>query len=437
MPTDTTTNGRITRTPDERRLYRWGHLDQNRRYITDNPSATKFVSILKRVDGGDVAALVEMDEEMLAKDAHLQGVANTRRLAVLALDWFVDPDIGTGDEGLAKEAAQYVSETFHAIESFPEFLSHNQSAIGPNIAVTELVWGNGTIVDTVPIPGNLLFYRPEMGPGMRIMTLDDPFNGIECSRGKFVCYSPNPKPGLPLTITITRAQAILYLLKHFAIADWATFSELFAMPIRIATYKKGAQEEEKSDVENMLRDLSSDAWGMFSEDVTIDFKEANKGTATYSDLVKWIESRQSILYLGQTLTTEIGQFGSFAAAKVHDNVRADILISDLRAEANCIRNQVIRPLVEIAFPGRSAPIPHFRREILEGRNIDWAERLKLEKIGLMAKLGLPMLRTEMYELLGITQPKPGEEVVEPTPEWERTSETNSADDNSVDSTDAG
>lgn len=153
------TNGQVIERVPAGRLVNYSRkLDVGRRYLTDSPTAIRFKAIQQAVDAGDIAAMVEMTEEMEGKDAHLQGVANTRRGAVTALEWKVvpDPEAPPEQEGAAQEAADFVSEHLTELSTWEGTLEHLSTAIGPNVAVVELVWRGGLLVDTVDVPGHRL-----------------------------------------------------------------------------------------------------------------------------------------------------------------------------------------------------------------------------------------------------------------------------------------
>lgn len=110
-----------------------------------------------------------------------------------------------------------------------------------------------------------------------------------------------------------------------------------------------------------------------------------------------------ILYLGQTLTTDVGSVGSFAAAKVHDNVKASILLSDMNQEARMIREGFLRQLVDCRWPGKKVPVPFWKRRVIEERNLD-AKRVAMEKIAKMKEWNLRVDDDVIYEQLGLPMP---------------------------------
>jgi phage gp29-like protein len=223
----------------QRPQVRWSQrLDSWRRYLTDDPTPSQFSALLKQVDDGDLAAMVELNEEMEGKDAHLQNVAARRREALTALDWTITPDTSAVDQAKAKKAAEFCDQQLLALKSFPETLEHLADAIGPGIAVTELMWHRGRIADTNDVPGHrLLGDIFDQRPGVWIETEDEPVTGIKARPLKYIVHTPNSRAGFPLRVTPTRANAYLWLIKHYCISDWTSFTETYGQPVRVATYE--------------------------------------------------------------------------------------------------------------------------------------------------------------------------------------------------------
>ena len=379
--------------------------DSARRYLTDSPTPERFASLLKEVDNGDIAAIVEMNEEMEAKDAHLQGVANTRRNALTALDWTIEPDTAATDEADAKKAAQHVTDTLTELKTWPETLKHLASAIGPGVALTEMIWDKSSLIETVDVPGHRLVGDTFVSQNINVLTEDESVNGIPTDGfAKFITHTPNSRAGFPFRVTITRAQAYCFIIKHFGAADWAAWSEMFGMPWRVAKFTGESTPGEKTEVQSMLQNMGPDGWAMFSDAVDVELLKGDSGTPPYTALIEWVEKKQSILYLGQTLTTDVGPVGSFASAKVHDNVRTDLLIADIQDEKQMLREQVIRPIVELKWPNKKMPLPHFVRRVFETKNLD-EERLNIEKLTYMDGRNLRVDDDVVYDMLGIPQPK--------------------------------
>jgi phage gp29-like protein len=389
-----------------KRYTAWHRSDTNIDYVSDTPTATKIKSAVRAAQWGDIATTVKLAEEMEAKDAHLQGVANTRRMAITALAWEILPNEAATDTKLADEAAVFVEERLRAIPSFRTTLKHLQTAIGPNIAVAELVWQNMELDEFVDVPTNRLRGNLLNSPiDVSVSTPENVIGVPTDEYGKWIVYSPTLRGGYPFKVTITSAQSWLYIIKHYVTADWAAFSEVFGMPMRWGTVTEDADVEDIRDkVEDLLRNMDADTHALLPAGVDIKALSVGGAGSPYSGLLEWIEKKTAILWLGQTLTTDVGPVGSFAAARVHDNVRTDILLGDIDNEANIIDRCVIEPMVSIKFPGRDVPLPHFNRVVIEAKNLE-ADKLNMERIRLANELGLEMDDEEKYQFLGITKPK--------------------------------
>ena len=422
---DTLPAGQSDRRLDKRHVRHSVTLDSFREYHTDAPSAEKVGQWWKSVDTGDIALAVEVNEEMEAKDAWLQAMANKRRLSLTALPWRVEPNEHAVDQEMAQEAADFVQETLRKVHRWKDGLKHLATAIGPGIAVLELVWNRGRLVEVWPVPGSRLEGSVYGEEGVFVITDCDMLDGVPAVQPKFVVYQPQARAGFPLAVTITRAQATLWLLKHFAIADWSAFSETFGQPTRLALVDPNVQANDRTQVEDMLKNMGTDTWGVFAKGVEIQLLEAARGSNPYESMIEWIEKKQAVLYLGQTLTTEPGAVGSLALGRVHESVQAALTVSDIDNEAHVIDDQISRWLVRFRWPQQDVPIPHWVREVEQPVNLD-NDRLQLEKLAYMDSRGLRVDDDYVYSSLGIPQPKaqpeelptdtPGEPEPEATPE---------------------
>ena len=250
---------------------------------------------------------------------------------------------------------------------------------------------------------------PQVSMDVRIITTQER-RGIVAAYPKFVVHVPNSRAGYPFRITIASAQAAIYLIKFMATADWALFCQIFGMPKRWATYRPSATPEEKKQALEMLKNMGSAAYGMFSEAFQLNLVESSqRGQAPYKDLVDWCERKQSIGYLGQHMTTDTsGSTGTMSTAVVHNDVREDLLKDDARRESRTIRRQIIAPMVALEYPGRDVPLPTFRRCFREP--IDRQQEANVIKAAQSAGMQVP--RAWAYERLGIPEPKPSDEVLE-------------------------
>jgi len=394
--------------------------DTWREYPADGLTPGRLTRILKAADAGDLTAAMALYEQMEEKDAHLYSVANTRRLALTGLSWQIisAADVIEGvDRVLADEAADYCREVLANLDEFEEILQHLALAIGRNVAVAELVWelsaGRHRLVAIVPVPFNRLIVD-EYGR-LRILTRRHPTEGIGLLANKFVVHTPQAISGHPARGSLLRVTAMAFLGKHYAMKDWLIFAEVFGMPFRIARYEPSATPQEKRELLEMLKNLGTDAAGIFSKAVELEIKESRTGArgAPYEALCNFFNREMSKAWLGQTLTTDTaGATGTFAAAQIHERVRQDLREDDVRKESRTVRRDILRPLVELRF-GPNAPVPFFRRSLQAPRDIrQLADVLSVA----VNQLGLKIPLRWAHEALGIPASEYGEKVLPGRPE---------------------
>ena len=380
--------------------------DKARDYPSAGLTPSRLAAILREADDGSLSAAMQLFEEMEEKDAHVFSIANTRRLALTGLDWQIisAADVQPGmNRRQADAAAGYCREILGAMESFDEALQHLSLAMGRNIAIVELVWdlsgGELRPTDLIPIDFTRIVFDEFDRP--RILTQEEPEEGIEITPGKFVVHSPHSVSGHPQRGGLLRVTAMTFLAKSLALKDWMIFSEVFGMPVRIARYEPTATPEEKRELLNMLESLGSNAAGIFSRAVELQIVESNRSTQTspYERLVEFLNREMSKAWLGQTLTTDIaaGQRGSLAAARVHETVRQDILSDDIRKEGRTIRRDLLAPLTHLRF-GPSAPVPFFRRKLNEPTDATELAKILDQAVN---QLGLKVPTAWAHDALGL------------------------------------
>lgn len=379
--------------------------DTWRDYPSSGLTPSKLMAILREADAGSLSAAMQLYEEMEEKDAHLYAVANTRRLAFTGLEWTVvsDADMNpTTDRPLADAAAEYCRTVLTKVDSFDQALTHLALAIGRNIAIAELVWERigpaVTLVDIAPVDFTRIIFDDFDRP--RILTEDQPFDGIDLLPNKFIVHTPRCTTGHPARGGLLRVTALVFLAKQLALKDWMIFTETFGMPVRIARYEPSASAEEKREMLRMLESLGSNAAGIFSRAVDLQIIESGRGTKgpPYESLIEFLNREISKAWLGQTLTTDTtGARGSFAASAVHEEVRKDVRADDLRTEARTIRRDILAPLARLKF-GPDVPVPHFKRIVARA---DSAAELADLIDSAVNRLGLKVPADWTHETLGI------------------------------------
>lgn len=153
-----------------------------------------------------------------------------------------------------------------------------------------------------------------------------------------------------------RAIAPWWLARNYALRDWARYSERHGMPILLAETPFGADPAQIQNYRAQLAQLGQESvvqlpsssdpnFGKYG----LDFLEASDNSwEGFQRLIEQCNAEITLSLLGQNLTSEVKE-GSFAAARVHADVRQAILEADARALSQTIYTQIARPFAAINF----------------------------------------------------------------------------------------
>lgn len=388
-------------------------IDDYMKSVSDGLNMQKLKGLLQSADSGDLAGALVLFEEMQQKDPGLSSVVETRCNALTLLEYEVVSAAESEDvkdqKQLADEAADYVRNQLSKIPSLIKMFDHLSTAIGSNLAVIELIWEGNRIVDAEVVPSNRLRIDPRTPGVVRVITADD-HEGIPATGPKWIVHTPRSVSGSPIARSLFRAQAYVYLIKILSLADWATFTELFGMPIRTARYEPNATPEEKQELMDMLKNMGSKAFGIFSKAVDMEIRDVvRRNTGPYKELIDWCEKAQAKLFLGANLTSDTtGGTGTLSTAVIHNEVREDLRDSDIVKEGHTLRQQLIAPIVFYRF-WREVPLPYFKRKKPEV--VDRIQEANLIREAM--KGGMKVSKKWAHKRLDIPEPKEDEEVLKP------------------------
>jgi phage gp29-like protein len=107
-----------------------------------------------------------------------------------------------------------------------------------------------------------------------------------------------------------------------------------------------------------LPQSNDDAFGKYDLDI---LEASDQAWLSFLGLITQCNAEITLALLGQNLTTEVKE-GSFAAARVHADVRQAILESDARSLEHTIYTQIARPFAAINF-GNPSLAPRTRWQV--------------------------------------------------------------------------
>lgn len=375
-------------------------------------------TVLDAATDGDAQAMLELSDEMEARDLRLHRVVHTRRAAITGPEYKIEPaesSDGDTDAALAVRAADYVREELERITTFDLCTRAMSKAVMPNLSVVEIEWDReapNRVKDFWPVAGQRLVIDRSESPNVRIVTTHNR-QGDEMPLAKFVTHIPDDVGDNPFINTQARAQAKLFVMKAFQQMYWAQFNEVFGMPVRVAQYQPNATVAEKNAAKAAMADMGSRAWMLLSESMKYELLDVQRGVEPFSAMIEYLERSQAVGCLGQNLSTDTtgsGGLGGAGAAQVHQNVRRDITEEDMRAEERTLRIQLFEPMLQFRFPDewRGMTAPRFRRVFRDDSPM--TGRAEVVRVA-SQDIGIAVPAQWAYKHLNIPEPADGEAVL--------------------------
>jgi phage gp29-like protein len=404
--------GRLFRSgagPDTRELAAVSLAERWSSYPSAGLTPPRLAEIFREADQGYTQRQMELFEEMEEKDAHLAALLQTRKMAVLSLDYEVLPCAQTPED---EKVADLVGEMVYRISSLEAAFLDLLDAIGKGFALSEIVWeaagGRARVADLRWIPQKRVVFGEDGRP--RLLAGAGDWRGTEPPPWKVVYHRYKARSGFPTRAGALRVVGWMYLLKNYALKDWAAFNEVFGMPLRLGKYDPMASPADREALLQAIRNLGSDAAGVISKTTEIEFVQAasRSGVNPYQAMAEFCNREMSKAVLGQTLTTDTtGSTGTYAAARAHAQVRRDLVEADAQALAATIREQLLRPLVGFNF-GWDRPTPWLRFRFEEEQDLKTLSEVYLN----LARMGMPLAVEHVAERFGIPAPGSGGELID-------------------------
>jgi phage gp29-like protein len=366
----------------------------------------QVAEILRRASMGDAHDFLIAAADIEEKDLHYRSVLQTRKLAVAGLPWDVQP---ADESRAAKKAANLARQVLEFID-LPDLLVQLLDALSKGYAVAEIVWQTDgpTWVPSKILPREPHWFRFDRETGRELRLMDGTPDGQELPLYKFLCHTPKVMAGIPLMGGLARSALWAWVFKSYALRDWAAFAELYGQPIRLGKYEQGATREDIAVLKRAVFELGSDAGAVIPAGMSLEILESGAKSASadlYQRLIEYLDRQVSKAVLGQTLTTDQGSHGSLAQAKVHDEVRADLMRADARALAATLTRDLIAPLIALNMP--DAPMPRLTLIVDEPEDM----AALADQLAKLVPLGMPIPQRWVREKWGIPEAAPDEPVL--------------------------
>ena len=299
----------------------------------------------------------------MGRDDRITAVTETRITGLLSLPFQVIPAEVTRAKVRARTIAESV-EAFWSIIAPPAEVSAAMNwFILLGVAPVQITWEvfEGVWVPTMKAWDPQFMYWEE---GVYKITTREGTQDVTPENGWMLLVQGNRG----FMRGAIRSVAVWWLARQWTLRDWCRYSEKHGMPILKSFVPERASDAEKADFFANMSNLGSNTTALLPRGTEgndsgfdLELLEAkDRAWESFEGLEDRANKNIAVRILGQNLTTEI-EGGSFAAAKIHDNIRLDRLQADEHLLSAAIREHMLVPYVFFNFGEEAnfAPTPHW------------------------------------------------------------------------------
>ncbi len=238
-------------------------LTSQRDYVASGLTPGRLAHVFREADSGEMRRQADLFEQLEEKDAHIIGEMGKRRNAINEIDFSLEP---ASDAAEDVRIADFIQEAFDGLTDFDETFVGLQDSVGKGYSSFEIHWdvsgGQAVPQDLEWLP-QCRFSFTDMKTGYvrkdpLLVSDANPF-GDEIPAWKTIFHKYGGKSGNATRSGIYRVCAWMFLFKNYSIKDWATFCEIYGMPLRIGKYDTGANAADKQALMRAIQAIGADA----------------------------------------------------------------------------------------------------------------------------------------------------------------------------------
>jgi phage gp29-like protein len=331
--------------------------------ITNRMNSATFINILKILPDPDyvlekAGKTIAVFRE-IAADPHVSCCIQTRKSGVLSMGWNLSQNDATDDQ-------LHFHKQWLENLNIKRIIAEILNAPYYGFQVSEIIWAkqkNGIIpADIKGRPNdNFLF---DANNQLRFRSKNNMWEGELIPEKKVILVQHNALNDNPYGERILSKCFWPVFFKKTGARFWAVFLEKFATPWVFGKTPKTTDDAETQLLLQALETLVQDGIAVIPDDASVEIMEAAGKTASADIFEKFVthgENDCSKAILGQTLTTQIGDKGSYAAANIHNEVKQDIIDADKEMTENAI-NLIIRWCHQFNFNDHNIPTFYLYKE---------------------------------------------------------------------------
>lgn len=333
--------------------------------------------------------------ENILTDPHVASCVQSRKSGVLSQTWEVQPT-----NNPLPGINELISQIFQELDIF-KIITELLNAPLYGFVISEIVWKttswqNKKIILPASIqnkPNKWFFFDANNMPRFRNPeTRKDeillPY--------KFLVIQHEPTFDNPYGNAVLSRCLWPVVFKKTFVTFWTNFAEKFGMPHFIGKIDSVATTKDFEELEELLENLIQDGSAVIPSTDNIEILNASTANSAsiFQEFINFCNTEISKAILSQTLTTELGDVGSYAAANVHANIREDVVKSDKLLIEKAL-NKLIRWIVDLNF-GKQIEYPRFI--IYREEDVD---KPLAETVEILKKAGIRVLEPFIIRRMGL------------------------------------
>lgn len=329
----------------------------------------KIDRIFKSADYGvAIYEYADLCKQMRERDAHLTGIDRQRRQGVANKPFLIWPN--NDNDPLSVKMAHAMRAVIDGIDAFPGAIYSALSKNCDGWSLNEIVWK----------PGKLRFQVPDGNGGGPMITIEGiwprsiywvhakhtqftndssdeplldlgPDGTVELTRSKFI-YTMTPGEGIACARGYSRSVVWMHFFKHADFRDWNVFLHLYGIPFLQGKIERGMWNDPKM---REVLEIALQAYGKGEEapilpnglevDVHDPVSMGGAGDA-HKSLFGVCNGEQSKAVLGEMLTIEPGESGSYKLGNVHQDSAHEVVVGDALTTASDVRRDLMLAVIE-------------------------------------------------------------------------------------------
>lgn len=370
-------------------------------------------------EGGGSSLALDLYED-LERDDKVFAALQTRKNAVSGREWQIEP---ASEDSADVEIAEFVKAQFLSL-SFGNAIKSLLDAKLKGFAVAEVLW---TVNDDGKIGIKEIIGRDQrrfafaLDRSLRLLTPQSMVEGEPVPARKFLVLSSGSKIGNPYGAGLGSRLYWPVWFKKNGVRFWSIFLEKFGSPTAVGKYPPGTAKDQQDALLTAIEAIQQETAVKIPDNMIIELLEAQRAGSTdsYEKFLNYFDKAISIVILGQTLTTDVGNSGSRALGDVHNEVRLDLVKDDADEVAECLNTQLIPWMVDFNFPRRGlsnqpptgpGAYPKFWIRTEPEQDL----KALSERDDRLVRLGLPVGKKYFYDTYNIPEPAADEETITPS-----------------------